>query len=194
MKKCTSPCLIGLTGSILSGKSTVLAELARLGVPTLSADKLVHELYRDPSVRRQLKTWFGSTEPGEVAKQIFLSAALRQKLEKFLHPLVWKLTRQKLAGLQVPWVIFEAPLLFEAGWEKRMELTVLVTAPQKTLSARLRARHMSRAEYDKRRKAQLNEAEKIGRADVVIYNDGTKKDLETKIRRLHQALSDLYAK
>ena len=107
---------------------------------------------------------------------------------------MWKLTRQKLAGLQVPWVIFEAPLLFEAGWEKRMELTVLVTAPQKTLSARLRARHMSRAEYDKRRKAQLNEAEKIGRADVVIYNDGTKKDLETKIRRLHQALSDLYAK
>ena len=194
MKKCIGPCLIGLTGSILSGKSTVLAELARLGAPTLSADKLVHELYQEPSVRKQLETWFGSAEPAVVAKQIFSSPSARQKIEKFLHPLVWKLAQQKLAAEPKPWAIFEAPLLFEAGWEKRMQLTVLVTAPQKTLAARLKARRMSRAEYDERRKTQLDEAEKIVRADVVIYNDGTKKDLETKIKRLYQALTHLYAK
>ncbi len=194
MKKDTGPCLIGLTGSILSGKSTVLAELAKLGVPTLSADKLVHELYQEPAVRKQLETWFGSSEPAIVANHIFSSVAARRKLEKFLHPLVWKLTQQKLAAEQKPWAVFEAPLLFEAGWEKRMKLTVLVTATQKTLAARLKARRMSRAEYDERRKTQLDEAEKIVRADVVIYNDGTKKDLETKIKRLHKALSDLYAK
>ena len=186
--------LVGLTGSIASGKSTVLAGLVKRGAFVLSADDLVRELYKTSPVRKQLKQWFGSAEPAQVARAVFAASEKRVKLEKFLHPLVWKSVQQKLAACPKTWAVLEAPLLLEAGWENRVDLTVLVSATESTLSARLKARGMSLREYHQRLRCQLDETEKINRADVVILNDTAPRALDEKVGRLYRAFEDLYAK
>ncbi len=186
--------LVGLTGSIASGKSTVLKELARLGACTLSADELVRELYQTAQVRGQLEKWFGSAEPQEVATAVFKSETARKKVEDFLHPLVWQLAQAKLALCSKPWAVFEVPLLFEAGWEQKMDLIVLVTAGEQTLATRLEARGISPDVYRTRRQTQLSETEKIGRADITIFNDTTPQALHKKAGYLYNTLKNLYEK
>ena len=185
--------LIGLTGSIASGKSTVLKTLAACGAQTFSADEIVRELYQTPRVQRHLQRWFGSALPGEVAKRVFGSAQDRQKLEKFLHPLVWKLAQERLAACPNTWAVFEVPLLFEAGWQTRMDFTILVVGDKRTLATRLRARGLSAKDYQQRLATQWTQEEKICHADLVIYNDGSKPLLVTKAKRLYKALANLYA-
>ena len=185
--------LIGLTGNIASGKSTVLKTLAGCGAQTFCADEVVQKLYRTQRVRCQLKKWFGSAEPKEVAKMVFSNAASRRKLEKFLHPLVWDYMEQQLKDCPKNWAVVEAPLLLEAGWNCRMDLTVLVVGGARTLSTRLRQRKLSKAEYERRLAAQWPVEKKIGLADVIIYNDGSKRLLTTKAKGLYQALENFYA-
>ena len=185
--------LVGLTGSIASGKSTVLAYLARCGAQTLSCDELVQELYQTAPVQRQLKKWFGSARPEEVSRVVFSSQAARRKLERFLHPLVWKLARQRLSACSKTWAVLEVPLLFEAGWQDRMDLTVLVAAGARTLEKRLRARGLSKPQYQARVKTQLPQEEKMRLADVILYNEGPKQILAAKTKRLYQALETFYA-
>ena len=185
--------LVGLTGNLASGKSTVLACLARCGAQTLSADALVRELYTQPLVRKRLESWFGSAEPEQVARAVFRSAADRQKLERFLHPKVWRLIQKRLAACPVGWAVVEVPLLFETGWDKRMDLTVVVAGSSATLPARLQARGLTPQTYRRRLKAQGPEAEKIRRADVVILNEGSTRALQAKARRLYKALTTFYA-
>lgn len=188
------PRLIGLTGSMASGKSTALHELARLGAYTLSADELVQKLYLTRPVRKQLTEWFGSAEPQVVARAVFKSAPARKKLEAFLHPRVWKSAREQLAACPKPWAVFEVPLLFEAGWEQKMDLTVLISAAEDTLGKRLKARGISPQVYHARRQVQLGETEKINRADIVVFNNTTPQALCRKINRLYNALENLYVK
>ncbi len=193
MKK-NFPRLIGLTGSIASGKSTVLRAFARLGACTLSADELVRELYQTWPVQKQLTAWFGSANPQTVAQAVFKDEKSRRRLEDFLHPRVWKLARKKLAACPAAWAVFEVPLLWEAGWEQKMDVTVLISASADTLPERLKTRGISRRVYQARRNAQLPENEKINRADIVIFNHTTTQALCRKITRLYNAFENLYAK
>ena len=186
--------MVGLTGSIASGKSTVLKELARLGACTLSADELVRELYRTDPVRGQLEKWFGSAVPQEVADVVFKSETARKKVEDFLHPRVWQLAQAKLALCPKPWAVFEVPLLFEAGWDTKMDLIVLVTAGADTLSQRLQARGISPDVYRTRRQTQLSEAEKMCRADITILYDTPPQAVQKKAGYLYNTLKNLYEK
>ena len=184
--------LVGLTGSIASGKSTALTDLAACGAYTISADELVRELYQTAPVQRQLMRWFSTTDTDEISRVVFTAPRKRKQLEDFLHPLVWQRAQEKLAATPALWAVFEVPLLFESGWDKRMDVTVLITAGLRTQAARLKARGLSQKQYQARRQAQLGEEEKIKRADIVVYNDGTTTDLEIKMKRLYQAFSTLY--
>ena len=184
--------LIGLTGTIASGKSTVLKTLADCGAQTFCADEIVRELYQTARVQRQLTQWFGSAQPKEVAKIVFSSAAARRKLEKFLHPLVWNYIQRQLKSCAETWAVVEAPLLWEAGWQRRMDLTVLVVGTPRNLPMRLRQRKLSQAQYKQRLAAQWPVEKKIGLADLVIYNEGSKQLLTTKAKGLYQALENFY--
>lgn len=184
--------VVGLTGGIASGKSTALAYFAQNGADTLSADGLVRELYQTPAVQKQLAEWFGTYERAEVAKRIFSDEEARKKLEKFLHPLVHDLAVARIRASQKPFVVFEVPLLFEAGWDKLTDMNVLVVGDPAALDARLAARGITRAEYDRRLAAQMPDSEKALRANVLFFNGGTKEDLALKVQRLCQALGYIY--
>lgn len=184
--------VIGLTGGIASGKSTALAFFAQNGADTLSADDLVRELLQVPAVQKQLEEWFGSHDAAEVASRVFSDEAARKKLEDFLHPQVHGLAVKRIHASDKPFIVFEVPLLFEAGWDKLTDLNVLIVGNPETLDERLKERNISREEYDRRAAAQMPDHEKARRANVLFFNGGPKEDLGLKVQRLCQALGYIY--
>ena len=182
--------IIGLTGSMLSGKSTALMYFARCGADTISCDELVRELRERPTVLKKIKTVFGTVDKTELAQLIFTSAAKRKALENILHPLLFKEVRACIKRSKHPVVVLEAPLLFEAGWDQYTDLNIVVLADPKTLPERLKERKLTRAEYNRRTRHQLPDLQKAQRADVVFFHT-TKAQLKKSVERFCSVLEVL---
>lgn len=178
--------VLGLTGSILSGKSTALAFFKSQGIFTLSADELVAQLYQTPLVQKKVKALFGTLDKSEIAAQIFNNDFKRKQLEQVLHPLVLNRARQLILQAKEPLVVFEVPLLFESGWDKKVDLTLLIKADPKSLTSRLKQRAMSRKTYLARLKTQWPESEKEVKSDIILFHKN-KTDLKQKINHLCKA-------
>ena len=184
------PLVIGLTGAIGVGKSAVLAAFALRGYPVLSADAVVHDLYHQASVRDQIVTYFGSEvlgSDGEVdrpalARRCFDDSDALAWLEALLHPLVsdqFQAWVEEWANAAKPpaLVVYESPLLFEAGQTDRFDRVLVVTAPETTRRSRLEARgQLERASL---REARLWSTERReAAADDLLDNAGTHKQLQ----------------
>ncbi len=182
--------IIGLTGSMLSGKSTALACFARYGAEPVSCDEIVRELYARPTVLGKIETALGTSDKVEIAKLVFNRAAKRKVLEQILHPLILKEVRARIRKSKRPWIVLEAPLLFEAGWDAYTDLNIVVMADSKTLGARLKERKLSRAEYNRRIQHQLPDVQKAQRADVVFFH-ATKAQLKKSVERFCKVLEVL---
>ena len=186
------PFVLGLTGSIASGKTAALEAFKQCGVFTLSADVLTHQVLGLASVQKKLQKTFGVTSPEALAKLVFKNASARKRLEGLLHPLILKEAQKQLAGCTCPLAVFEVPLLFEAGWDKYADMTLLIVSSGAGLAARLKQRGLTLAQYQARLKTQLPQEEKAQRADLIIVNNSTKQHLEQKVRRLARALNNIY--
>ena len=185
--------IVGLTGSMLSGKSTALAYFAQCGADTISCDEIVRKLYTRPAVLRKIKTLLGTADKKEIAAQVFKNNVKCQALENILHPLVLKQVKAQLKSCKRNIIVIEAPLLFEAGWEKFTDLNIDVLADPKTLSARLQERKLSRAEYTRRTRYQWPDMQKAIRADVVFFHT-TKAQLKQSVMRFCKAMNLLHVK
>ena len=182
--------VIGLTGSMLSGKSTALAYFARCGACTLSCDDLARELRSRPTVQRKIQAALGTADKAQLANLVFKSAAKRQALENILHPLLLKEVRAQIKKTDKPCVVVEAPLLFEAGWDKLTDLNIVVLADPKTLPARLKERNLTRAEFNRRTQHQWPDEKKAQHADVVFFH-ATKAQLKKSVERFCNVLEVL---
>jgi dephospho-CoA kinase len=190
--------VIGLTGSIGMGKSTVSQMFREAGVPVHDADKAVHELYEKEAVPLIETAFPGTTGPNGVDRQklaqivIGNDAAMKQ-LESLIHPLVRAdqaafLARAKAAGSRI--AVLDIPLLFEAGRENDCDHILVVTASAAQQTARVLARPGMSAEKLKALLArQMPDSEKRTRADSVIDNSGsmeeTRKQVLALIARFH---------
>jgi dephospho-CoA kinase len=195
--------VIGITGEIGAGKSTVAALLAEAGAAVIDADRVGHEVLDRPEVREELVQTFGkgvcgadgAIDRGALAESVFANAAQRRRLEAIVHPRM----RREFAARIAHWrragtalVVLDAAILFEAGWEALCDATIFVTAPREQREARVRtARRWSAADLGLREDAQLPPDQKRRRADVVIVNDGTmdncRRQLESWRRRWNDA-------
>jgi dephospho-CoA kinase len=168
-----APLTVAVTGGIGAGKSAALAAFARRGVPTLSADHVVHRLIgEDPEVRAALEERLGTTDRAGIAAVVFADRAQLDWLEALLHPRVRREQEAWLASLDAEVAAIEIPLLFETGGEERFDEVVVITA-----SADVRAGRTGRAD-DARAARLLPDAEKISRADFAYVNDGTLDELD----------------
>ncbi|MBR2355900.1 MAG: dephospho-CoA kinase [Kiritimatiellae bacterium] len=173
---------IALTGGIACGKSLAAKMLNDLGVETLDADDIVHELLPDPAERRR------------VAAEVFTDPAKRRALERRLHPQV----RARLfAWLDAPRAdsapprVAVVPLLYEAGWEGDFDLVGCVASARETqLERMIAARGYSREEALGRLAAQLPVEDKAARADFVIRNDGSVDDLRAGVRAFAETIRE----
>ena len=201
--------IIGLSGGIGSGKSTVARELAALGATVIDADAIVHELQAPGAALldeiaqafgRRLILPDGSLDRAALGDLVFRDETARKRLGEIVHPKVGAEVARPLAaarGSGAPLVVLDIPLLFEgrrAGTASaaalRFDATVLVYASEETQVARQIARDgCTREEALRRIRAQLPLPEKRALADHVIENDGELADTKRQVRALFEALS-----
>ncbi|MGI6151784.1 MAG: dephospho-CoA kinase [Christensenellales bacterium] len=192
--------IIGLTGNIASGKSTVAAELARLGAVVIDADLLAREAVAPHSEgERALKEAFGEQyfdENGlnrrKLGRLVFGDAQAREKLNAILHPAIWEMIVKRLSELQNespnPTAVIDAALLLETGMNRLCTEVWLVVAPDQVREQRIMERDgLTRAEARARIKAQTDQREKIRCADRVLINDAGRDELIKKARELFLA-------
>lgn len=176
--------LIGLTGGIASGKSTVAAMLAGRGAAIVDADELAREVVRPSSeglaavVRRfgpDVLDDQGALDRGALGRLVFSDPAARAALEGITHPRIEALLETRVrAALRspAPLVVADIPLLFERERERGLDGVLLVYAPAPVQRQRLVERGLTAAEADQRIGAQLDIEEKRARAAWVIDNSG----------------------
>ena len=192
-----APPFVGLTGGIGAGKSEALAALERLGAATISADKVVHDLYDDPEVRAAVVArWGDEVAPGgrvdraAVARRAFATDDDRRWLEGLIWPRVgervaeWRAAESR-ANRRPRALVVETPLLFEAGLESNYDATIAIVADEAVRAERAGAR--GHEALDERTARQLTQAQKAERATYAVENSGT-------LRELEQELSEVLAK
>lgn len=194
--------LVGLTGGIATGKSTVAGIFKRYGATVIDADALAREVVEPgkPAWREIVET-FGKTviNPDRTLNRqalgttVFGHPGRLRQLEQIIHPRVAReqirLTKQAALNDPRAIVIYDVPLLFEAGIDKRVGATIVVTADRETQIARLKERNgLSRTEALRRIKSQMPLAEKRRRADYVLDGTLPLPQLKQQVRLLHQSL------
>ena len=186
--------LVGITGIVGSGKTTVSSMLRKKGLKTINLDKIVKRLIEREDVKKEIENEFGRSCIAEgrinikrLSRLVFQDGGALKRLENIIHPRVKAETNKKIKSLEekgVKTVVIDAPLLFETDMYKECGKTVVVSASAGTTKERLRGRGMQEDDIDRRTAIQLPLTEKEARADHVIHNDGTKKDLENEVHNL----------
>ena len=177
--------LIGLTGGMGSGKSTVADCLRSNGIPVIDADVIAHKIMNEESTLDKIHKIFGknvfdkdgSLNKVKFSSVLFTNTVKRKKLNEFVHPKVWtemmnETEKYVTKGSKV--IFLDVPLLIESGWHTRVNETWLVKADYNERIERLSLRtNLSTEEIKKRIEIQMPESEKEEYADKIINNDGT---------------------
>lgn len=195
--------LVGLTGGVATGKSTVSNMFRELGVPVVDADAMARRIV-EPGRKawRGIKKEFGQCvfhDNGELNRAalrtiIFEDEEQRQKLNRITHPeiykeMAWETVKCALAGHQ--YIVMDLPLLFEAGvMVKYMHKIIVVTCEEDLQLQRfMEQRHLSERESKLMIGAQMPLDQKAAMAQFVIENSGSIQDTQEQVQRIHQRLS-----
>jgi dephospho-CoA kinase len=195
--------VLGLTGGIASGKSTVAEIFRQFGARVVSADELAREVVRPGSdTLREIVARFGAgvlDEAGHLrrkvlAERIFGDAGERAELNRITHPAIARLAAQRFGELEragARLIVYDAPLLFEAGAEGQVDAVLVVTSEPVQQLERLMSRNgLSRKEALARIAAQMSQQDKIARADFVIDNSGPFDETRQQVRALMARLQN----
>lgn len=188
--------IVGLTGGIGSGKSTVAGFFRKLGIPVYNSDERAKKLMNtSKALKEKLIQLFGDLafDKGQlnrdyISDKVFNDRAVLEKLNAIVHPAVRKHFIKWSKQQDAPYVIQETALLFENKGQDKYDKTILVTSPLALRFERLMARDQStKAQIESRMKNQLNDAEKIKLADYLIENIDL-KETALKVSELHQKI------
>jgi dephospho-CoA kinase len=174
--------ILGLTGSIGMGKSTVAQRLKVLGIPVCDADAVVHELYSGAAVDAVGRAFPGVVQNGRIDRarlgaQLLQNPAGFKVLERIVHPLVRAAEREFLKschdnGDKIS--VLEIPLLFETSGDKLVDVTMVVSAPSAMQRDRVLSRPgMSEKKFEEILSRQMTDEEKRARADFVVDTSGS---------------------
>ncbi|MFT8637963.1 MAG: dephospho-CoA kinase [Pseudoclavibacter sp.] len=191
--------IVGLTGGIGAGKSTVAAVWRGLGATVVDADQLSREVVEPgtpalaevaaafgPQVLRE----DGSLDRARLGRLVFADPARRARLEGIIHPAVQREARARLAAAPGPVAVYDVPLLVEAVRDFPFDAIVVVSAPAEVRQQRLvELRGMDPGEARARIASQATEAERLALADYVIDASGTVADTERQARDLWPTLT-----
>jgi dephospho-CoA kinase len=189
--------IVGLTGSIGMGKSTVAAHFRRHGIAVCDADAEVHKLYEGPAVPLIEAAFPGTTGSGKVDRQKLAAALLAdptafRRLEAIVHPLVVEAERRFLreqAARGAAMAVLEIPLLLETGGETRVDVVVVCSAPPEKQRERILPRPgMTAGKLEQILGRQMPDAEKRARADFIVDTGGMLADTERQVDTLVESL------
>lgn len=185
--------VIGITGGIGSGKTTVCKVFRLLGIPVFEADAVARELMdEDEDIKKSMRAEFGEfvyTADGKlnrevVAAAIFKNNELREKVNRLVHPAVHKaFFRWREQHEDFPYLVYEAAILLEGGFQNQMDYIILITAPAEQRVARVMKRNgMTEKMVWERINSQMPDEEKRKLADHCIDNDDNNLILPEIIR------------
>jgi dephospho-CoA kinase len=190
--------VIGVTGGIGTGKSTVARILGELGAFVIDADRVGHDVY-EPGTRgweivvaefgRGIIAEDGKIDRGKLGALVFADPQRLARLNELVHPLIGgeilrRIEARRATGGRQP-IVLEAAVMIEGGWHSFVdELWVVVASPQAVRSRIGRQRGLTLEEVEARINAQLSDAERCRHADVVIDNSGTSEDLRRKLEEI----------
>jgi dephospho-CoA kinase len=197
--------LVGLTGGIGSGKSTVAAFFAALGVRVIDTDLISHRLTQAggdavPALRDAFGAGYidgqGALDRNRMREFVFGNPSEKKRLEAILHPLILAQVKEQASlPTDAPYILVVVPLLFESGryadWLHRV-VTVDCTEAQQ-LSRAMQRGGLSEPAVRAIMAQQLSRSERLGLADEIIYNDGSLEDLKKRVFDMHQRLAALAA-
>lgn len=193
----SNPVIYGLTGGIASGKSTALSYLRKKGIKIFDSDYAVSEIWKKESLQMKVKKTYNidiSNKAGkkELGNLIFSNEKIKLEIESLIHPLVFKqidkwLKKQKDEKL----VIIDMPLLFEVGYNKFVDKTILIDIEEKNQLIRLMKRNnLSKKDALLRIHSQMNMEGKRKLSNIIIDNNGSIEDLYLKLDILIKELLD----
>ena len=195
--------VIGLTGGVGSGKSTVAQFLAELGAVILDADKVGHEVLKPgtevwqevvAAFGQQILTLNGDIDRKKLGEIVFSNPDLLSRLNKIMHPRMYEIVKARIEGYQqqgIRVVVLEAPLLIEADWTSLVDEIWVTVAPEPTVLKRLKEKAgLSEQQSLARIQSQLSPKERTKHADVVINTDCSLDELRARIRELWQKLQE----
>ena len=188
--------VIGLTGGIGSGKSTVSRFLAELGAVAIDADRVGHEVLKsDAGAQQEVVATFGKhilTPDGEIDRQrlgelVFGDTEALMRLNQIMHPRIYDRVQAQLDEYRrqkAKVMVIEAPLLIEAGWAKQVDQVWVTVASHYTVLQRLERNGLARPKALARIHSQLPSSERIKHAHMVIDTDCSLDELKAKVERL----------
>jgi len=184
--------IIGLTGGIATGKTTVLRMLEKLGAETIDADRIAHQVIEPggPAYQAVVEAFGpeilrpdGAIDRQKLGAMVFRDREALKRLEALTHPAIGAEINRRLAESDAEVVVIEAIKLIESGMHTRGDALWIVTAPREEQIRRLmRHRRLSRAEAEQRIDAQSPIEPKLPLADVIIHNDGSLEHLWEQVR------------
>ena len=199
--------VVGLTGGIASGKSTVGRMLSGQNFPLIDTDRLSREVIepKEPALEELVRAFGekilrddGTLDRQEMLDIILTDAKARRLVEGIIHPRVFKRMDQalrQLAASGYDLVLVEIPLLFEAGWQDLFDYIVTVVAPDSACIKRLSRRNkVSRAKALRWIATQIPQRVKAKRSDYILYNDTELDGLQIQVNRLAEVLRGLVPK
>jgi len=196
------PILIGLTGGIASGKSTVIQYLRYQGFPVIDADKLGHKVLEpgNPGYSKVVKI-FGEVVLNKdktvnrlvLGRIVFADPSQLKALNEISHPIIAEMVLKEFESIisedSGGIVFLEAALLIEANWYNMCHLIWVVTLDTAEATRRLQKRDgLSESEARSRLESQLTAKEKLAYADVVLHNNGSREDLLSQTQRALEEL------
>ena len=197
--------VIGLTGGIGSGKSTVADLFYRLGVTVVDTDRIAHELTgAEGAAMPEIIAAFGkdialpqgALDRAAMRQRVFTDASAKTRLEAILHPKIRQESRQRCQAATSVYVLLAVPLLVETGvWRQEVRRVLVVDCDEATQIARVKARSaLSAAEVRAIMATQATRSERLAVADDVILNNGTPEALEPQVQALHLRYLELFGK
>ena len=194
--------IIGLTGNICSGKTTILKIFESMDCKVISADQIVHDLIeKDDWVRKKITATFGpnvlaknhNTSRTRLADIVFENKEKLRMLEGILHPEIENAVSHEI-NLQPrgATIVIETPLLFETNWHKKLDHTIFVKCPKETRKDRYYEDPCHKqGDFERRETLLLSEDEKVNMADYIIDNS---QDVESSKKQIEKILSEIKEK
>ena len=194
--------IVGLTGGVASGKTTVSQALKEEGAYIIDADRIARDLVRPhaPAWKKLVRAFGkeilredGSIHRKKLADKVFADLSQRKLLNRILHPRIKKEIEQKAKeiGRKDPEaiVVIDAPLLVELGDHRQMDKLIVVTSTRKQQMERLKERDgINREEALRMFSSQMSVEDKVRLADFVIRNEGSFQETKKKTRKIFQEL------
>lgn len=188
--------IVGLTGGIGSGKSTVAEIFRRWGVPIVDADIIARQLVEpgQPALAEIVAAFgagildaAGALDRARLRTLVFNDAARRKRLEEILHPRIRREMLRQAQALQTSYCVFVIPLLFETGQRELVDRVLVVDTDEKNQEQRLQARDgLDASTIHGIMAAQIDRQTRLAAADDIVTNNGAPQDLEAEVERLHR--------